>query len=420
MKKSIRKIITGFLLAFAVIQFASCGYEPVFYGIMNDVPPEAATVSGNISSIARCSIESEEYLVLSNGGSLLYKPISSSSHGEWKSENIALPFAFHHYNYFKTKTENEGHIGHQILKVAADEANLYLLTATFKQDNEYGVVLPETIFCWTCPLDSLLSNSAEIWTNIAQDHSDLFPTSFDSSTSQLQMDFSLFFTNSPKTEHRKAFLSVTTGEGESEVVSYYLLNGASAPSAYDCSNYIQIYEGSKNINSAFYIGNTLYFTDSLAVATNETAQNDASQACIASTVAKDKKFDLYYYDGTDKTVLLQFDSPIASLAFTADSLIVGKGSYTGTLTSNGGIDRILLDENGKPLSETADFDNNAKYQFTSAYIIMAILCADPAQKEADSNMYATISYRGSSNSSGSSKNVGLWSYYPSRGNWNRE
>ena len=419
MKKALRHLISGLFLALTAITFFSCGHEPVFYGIMHDVKPEEATINGNITTIARCSINSEEYLILSNGGSLLYKPLSSSKHGEWKSESIAFPFAFHHYNYFESKTEGEGHQGQQILKVIADSTNLYLLTADFEQDNDYGVVLPKTIYFWTCPLNSLLSNSADIWTNIAKD-SDLFPTSFDSSTSQLQMDFSLFFTNSPKTEHRKAFLSVTTGEGESEVVSYYLLNGASAPSAYDCSNYIQIYEGSKNINSAFYIGDTLYFTDSLAVATNETAQNDASQACIASTVAKDKKFDLYYYDGTDKTVLLQFDSPIASLAFTADSLIVGKGSYTGTLTSNGGIDRILLDENGKPLSETADFDNNAKYQFTSAYIIMAILCADPAQKEADSNMYATISYRGSSNSSGSSKNVGLWSYYPSRGNWNRE
>ena len=420
MKKMIKNIAIGLLLVFAAIQFTACGYEPVFYGIMHDVAPEEATVNGNITTIARCSINSEEYLVLSNGGSVTYKPVSSSKHGEWKTENIKLPFTKHHYNYFATSTEGEGHIGQQILKLIADETNLYLLTSSFRQDNEYGVVLPDQIYLWTCPLNSLFADDAQVWTDISKD-SDLFPTSFDSSTSQLQMNFNLFFTNSPKPEHRKAFLSVT--DSQTDTTAYYVLNGAAAPSTQDTTNYVKLYDQSKKINSAFYIGNTLYFSDSSAVTTNETSSADATLAYLAGVTANsNKNFDLFTYEGTGTPEqFIEIGSPIASLAFTADSILIGRGSYTSSYTSNAGIDRVLLDESGKPKKETSDFENNAKYQFTSAYIVMTLLNADPSKTEAQANLYATISYRGSGSSSAASfNNVGLWSYYPSRGNWNRE
>ena len=68
MKKQM-KIKTGIILLAILSTFLiSCGYEPVFYGIMHDVLPEEATVSGNIAAIARCTIDSgsgaEEYLFL--------------------------------------------------------------------------------------------------------------------------------------------------------------------------------------------------------------------------------------------------------------------------------------------------------------------------------------------------------------------
>ena len=202
MKKIIRNIITGLLLSLAVLQFTACGYEPVFYGIMHDVAPEEATVNGNITSIARCSIKSEEYLVLSNGGSVSYKPVSSSKHGEWKTNNIKLPFKNHHYNYFPTSTEGEGHIGQQILQLIADENNIYLLTASFKQDNEYGVVLPDTFYLWTEPLSSLFSGSTESWVNLVEGNEALSLQNLTIHKVRLKWDFrsSLQTHQSPKTE----------------------------------------------------------------------------------------------------------------------------------------------------------------------------------------------------------------------------
>ena len=431
MKRNIKSITLGLLLAALTFSFVSCGYEPVFYGIMHDVLPEEATVNGNITSIARCTIGSEEYLMLSGGDTLKYKKLDSAVHGEWTSAKIKLPFKPHHNNYFPTSTEGEGHIGQQILRVLADSDNIYLLTASYKQDNEYGVVLPDTFYLWTTPLASILGEAE--WQNIAELYKDkeLFGSSVNSSLSQVETDFSFFYTNSVQQQNRKAFLTVTKS-GSTET-SYYLLNGAAEPQ--ECTatvtgaNFIKTKEESAAAHSAFYLGSTLYFSDSLIAATNETASAAATIACLAGvSYSKDSNeynsnSDLFIYDGAAIAKVIEdgVGSPIASLAFTANSLLIGMGSYNSAYTTNGGIARILLDENGKPLAELAEFDNNAKYQFTSSYIVMTLLCADPTKNEADACLYATISYRGSGNSSSASfDNVGLWSYYPTRGNWNRE
>ena len=41
MKKTLKNITLVLLLAFTTLSFVSCGYEPVFYGIMHDVLPQA-------------------------------------------------------------------------------------------------------------------------------------------------------------------------------------------------------------------------------------------------------------------------------------------------------------------------------------------------------------------------------------------
>ena len=423
MKKTLKNLAAGLLLTFFALSFVACGHEPVFYGIMHDVVPEKATVSGNITTIVRATVNSQEYLFISGGASLAYKPLSSAQHGEWTSANIALPFVHHHYNYFATDTEGEGHIGEQIFRVIADQNYIYLLTSTLKQDNEYGLVIPETINMWACPLSSIFSGNAADWTNIAANNTALFPSRFETSESKFIMDFDLFYTNTPNPAHRKAFLSVTdTAAG---TYTYYALAGAANPVSQDCSNAIKVLTDSKKILSAFYVGDTLYFSDSPVVCTNETASANASLACLSgvnSSISATE--DLYLFKAGDSAAAKFFTagSPVASLAFTADSLLIGKGSYSSTYTSNGGIERILLDAStGIPGNTTAEFENNATYQFTSSYILMALLCTDPTKKEAEAILYATISYRGSSTSSSASfTDVGLWSYYPARGNWNRE
>ena len=61
MKKSL------LLLTLLSLLFTSC-FNSVFYNITQDVPPEKATVSGIINSIARYTIEDQEFLVLAADG----------------------------------------------------------------------------------------------------------------------------------------------------------------------------------------------------------------------------------------------------------------------------------------------------------------------------------------------------------------
>lgn len=417
MKKTIKNLALGLLLAFT---FISCGHEPVFYGIIHDVPPEEATVNGNITSIARCTINSTEYLFLSGGGELKYKSIDSSKHGEWTSENIELPFKLHHYNYYATSTEGIGHVGEQVQRVLSDNSNIYILTASFKQDDQYGVVMPKAFHLWTKPLDSIFTAGG--WSDFVLGREELFPFSLNVSETQTELDFSLFSTNALQSAHRKVFLSVTS----SDETKYYELQGAADPK--DCSseatgsNLLKISTDSSKVNSAFYIGNTLYYSDSYITITDETKDSAATYACLAGIKEDYSNSELYIFKPGDSAPVkhMSASSTIASLAFTADSLLIGKGSYGSTYTSNGGIERVLRTENGIE-AQTTDFENNATYQFTTSYILMTLVCVDPTKNEADATLYASVSYRGTgSSSSASFKDVGLWSYYPSRGNWNRE
>lgn len=421
MKKQF-KIFKGiFIIAIFANLLVSCGYEPVFYGIMHDVVPESATVSGNIATIARCTISSEEYLLVSGGGNLKYKKLSSAKHGEWKNYKN-LPFSLHYYNYYPTSSTPEGHMGQQILRVIADKDNIYLLTANYKTDVDYGIVLPNEFFLWTCPLADFLNSKKTDWKNIAEGKKSLFPTKYNSTDGIFETYFSLFMTNTPNPAHRKAFfVTFPSTEG----TEYYELT-ASEMSKIDSietrGTFIATNENNTRRNSAFYVGDTLYFSDSIAVITNETATKNATYACIAgANDSYNSTVKLYLYDGNSLELHYEAGSTIASLAITGNSLLIGKGSYTSTYTTNGGIERILLDADGKPLKEKADFLNNAQYQFTSHYILMTILCADPTKNEEDACLYTAITFRGDASSTTATfSNIGLWSYYPTRGNWNRE
>lgn len=100
------------------------------------------------------------------------------------------------------------------------------------------------------------------------------------------------------------------------------------------------------------------------------------------------------------------------MALTSDFFIFG--------TAKSGLYRVRND-NGVPLGSTIDFSTNADVALGSPYMIRALYCMDPSKSELDAIIYATADFYGSRGSStGSQDDVGLWSYYPSRGNWNRE
>lgn len=397
-----------------LLTFTSCGYEPVFFGIMNDVAPETAMVNGNINSIVRYTLEGTENLFIIGNGELKYKKADSNKHGEWKT--YPAPFEIHHYNYYPLPNSSEGHHGEQILKIAADKDFIYILSATYYTDKDFGKNLPENFFIRSKKITG--AESSDGWNLIASSKNEsdakYFPTNQDSDTGSISTDFNIFCSNAISSDGRVAFFRSAD--------KYYQLSGTSLAEKIPGTDYPVIKTpDSKNtkLDGAVYLNNTVHLVDSYANTTN------ADETIVYFAGRNDSGAltkDIYYATSSSEiTKALSISDPIASLAATADSLIIGNGNFTSTYTSNGGISRVELNSAGIPNSEASEFTNNAPYQFTSSYIVMTLLCATPDQKEQDAIIYASTTFRGSGSSSTASfDNTGLWSYYPTRKNWNRE
>lgn len=405
------------LLSTVSIFFTSC-FSPVYYDITQDVPPEPTTVSGVISSIVRYNVGGKEFLVLAADNGLRYKNADDNYHSVWVSyTNLPFPLLTFDYN-----TTN--YIGEQIIKVLADSEYLYILSTSYIADTNVGISVPAVVSIYAKKMS--LSENGEWsldgeWTKVASGNDDsgipYFPlTNF---LEYVYSDFNVFCTNSVQVKNRYAF--IRSGNLNSHSLNkntyYYALNGKEKPirisaTPFDDTNI-------NCINSAAVLNNKLYFFNSQAVTTNETKTKDATYIYYG------KVFTLNYTDGnTVQTAISNCGTTISCLAVTNNSLLIGRGDYSESVISNvGGLVRTSMDSNGIPGSTLIPFKNNAQIQLSQSYLILTLLNTDPSKNEEDCSLYSSIAFVGSGSSASASvnyNNIGLWSYYPSRGNWNRE
>ena len=409
MKKT--AIIT--LIASALL-FTSC-QDAIYEAIREDVQPEEATVSGTITSITRYTAATadgseEEFLVLAADGGLRYKQKDKSSHGEWR--NYSSPAASHSYDF-----DSSSHTGEQILKVMANDTYLYVISSVYNSSS-----IPSNIKLWgkkiTATGDSL--DSDRDWKLIADSTSGLFSITYNSSS--YESLFHTFQTNAPQKANRRAFIRAyrTTEESPDEKsYHYYELKDLEMPSEITIASANVVDpnassdEGYKPVlDSAVYFGGkTLFFTTAVST-TNETYSDPATYFYYTNGGNQ-----LYYSNGSDKTgsITTASDFTVSALATTADSILIGYGHWSTGYA--GGIDRAPL-TNGVPAG-LGSFDgiSNAQFQITRSYMVSALLNATPSETEKNSSLYAGVTFGGSSYNF---DNIGLWSYYPARGNWNRE
>lgn len=396
----------------SILLLTSC-QDAIFEAIRMDVKPEDPTVSGNIPSITRCTIGSEEYLVLAADGGIRYKQKDQSYHDAWSTG--ALPFEKHKYN-FNTST----HSGEQLLTVLSSGSWLYLISAEYSHTTSEGLSYPTSIKLRGKNFASggSLSDSSG-WTLITDDSS-YFPIVLDEYELFYTSDFRVFQTNAPKTAHRAAFIRSKRSDG----YHYYKLNGSedlddneinSANVNFSVNNFTPgdaDYDLRKvDILSAVHDGSGVLFFTSQAATTNETYS--AEPTCIY--VSNGDSGVYYRTIGTSVTGTLGTGSSnkISALATCSNSLLIGFGSWSNGYS--GGIKRANLDANHVP--SMGSFDSNAQFQITGNYAVMSLLNATPEQDERHSSLYASITFAGGAYNF---ENVGLWSYYPDRDNWNRE
>ena len=397
MKKN-NKIITALFLPLIML-FSSC-FDPIFYEVRRDVEPESATVSGNIGQITRFKMNGEEYLFLSADGGLRYKKAENETHGSWGT--MSLPFSLISYNYDNSSMDN-----YQLCGVFADSTTLYLVAIPYVTSGSETTTNPSTLKIWA----STTPDDVASW-DLIDLSSISFDYSQDESTELYSSLFYFFQTNAPQKEHRHVyFRTYTKAENEeSKSYKYFELIGKAAPTEITNEVLANIVDDGSSANSAAYFGGIKYFSSKVVV-TDETKYADAEHVYYGNGA------DLYYSTTDGYKRSCSAGKTISALAVTNDSILIGLGNLLSKSDSSGGIKRVLL-ANGIPADSTSTFDSNADFQITTSYKVMALLNATPEKTEAESALYAAITCGYSS--SGLDANKGLWSYYPARGNWNRE
>lgn len=405
------------LIAITCIIFSGC-FNPIFYEIRKDVEPEPTTVKSPVNNITRFTVSGEEFLVICSDEGIRYKRADSSGHDEWKTFGN-VPFSLHSYNF-----EDSSHDGVQLVGIYASSDTLYALTAKYSVDEDLGVTYPSKISLWGTSSAGLVADGASWggnvdWKEIISDtKNEYFPMYY--YNDYYYSAFDVFQTNSIKNADRKVFIRRGNTSAKStayQKVTYFELSGTNTPTPFtpfveDCTD-----QADSNVRSAVAFNGTTLFFNSYAATTNETKDFPATY--------------FYYGDGENimygtasgsVTKALGVGKKVSALAVCKDALLIGCANFTAASSSStsGGIYKTTITD-GVPGSGLADFSTNAQFQISAAYYVTALLNATPERNETDSYLYcATQIYGVDSSSSAIFDNVGLWSYYPGRGNWNRE
>lgn len=260
----------------------------------------------------------------------------------------------------------------KIIKTAADSSNLYVVTITFHEDVEKGLNLPDAATLWCY-------NNGK-W--------------YEVKTPKLNPgNFNIFCTNDVNNDNRSAYLRIDE--------KVYQLNG---------KIFLESVKREGNYNSA--VSGDIFFESTASVKNGDYIYwGEGSKLYYSNNASNPKE---------NKELALDAGTDISCLAVTSDSILIGRGDFSNSLISKGGIAKTSL-TNGVPGNSLESFSTNATSQLASVYQIYTLLVANPEQTELEASIYASMGFKGSgSSTSVSYDNIGLWSYYPARGNWNRE
>lgn len=262
-----------------------------------------------------------------------------------------------------------------VIQMAADDSTLYALVATYYDNlseyentgsTKYIYASTDNAVSWTCIKSDIGSGTA----------------------------VRLFCTNTIKPANRKAYVNIG---GTVYNCSSTALTSNTDPNA------------SGKLSCAYYNG-SVHFYEGYAAVTNEipgTGTDTDGTRCYYS------KGSSVYYEGTGLTSGSHdyVNGTIYSLAYTADTLLIGS-SY--------GIAHVTHDSTGALASSTSSFSTNAESTLSSQYEVNALLTLDPSLSETGGVHYGSLTFSGTGSNSAQFNHIGLWAYYPARGNWNCE
>lgn len=353
-----KKITISALILTASAIFTSC-FNPVLNNIRDEVALSASSVQGRVLTLARATINSDEYIIAANGN-IAYSKINADKKGNesWtyvKKTNITPP-EFH----YGDRTFS----GEAIVNTATDTNNVYIMTLVYTSDSSENVVSERKLYY--TPISDLTKNDVP-WTLISGFKPHL-----------------LFCTNDVDSTKRIAYV-------KTEDKKTWLLNGGQAP--------VEVPEAN-GMYGAVNTGNGVFFSETPAVAKHynkDIIYKGKDKAVIYSTDG-----------GTTWSEKTQLSAKPTCLSLAGDSLLVG--------TSNG-ITKIILNTDGTLGQENKTWGNNATATLSKSYEILTLLKISPETNHDKGCTYASMDFEGSSYTY---TNICVWSYEEERGDWNRE
>ena len=356
--KNLLKCLFAFFLSISLVSLFSCN-DIIFSDIRDEIELDDATISGAVLSIVRY----KDDIYVPNG--VIYHQSKNNTSRDWEKLSGELPSG-------------------KIYDLAADKDNLYACALTFEDDDD-GYNVPDVRSLW--------KYNGSTWTKLLEvDYSSSY--------------FFVFGTNTLQKANRHAFLRY--GSNVYELSDSISKNSTSTDGWTALTNKYKIALGASisDVKSATCLGRDVILSPYRASTSNETETEDADYVYTASG-------DVIYYliDGTDWQFVDTDSEDILAMGFTQDYMLLG---------TDEGIQHVLI--SGKiPGASTQDFSNNADSALSSYYVVESLLVVDPSKTEAQTAIFASIEFDGSSSSTSAVlDNVGLWGYYEGKGEWNRQ
>lgn len=377
MKKIIKTLALAAFTA-AVFQFTSC-QELIFSEIRNEVRLNDAEVSGDVYSLVRFQNSQENEILLASNGNIWAKDLSlNGSTTDWTK--IAAPA-----NVMQIYTT-----------LAASQNEVYALTVNFEENESEGELEPtsQRILCGKYDAEGSIE-----WSEV----SDLeLKTDRDNGSKNI-----LFCTNSVKKENRKAFANIGG--------AIYVLENASATKLEESG--LTFKDNSSSSKSVSFFDGKYYFCDECSV-TDETESSGAEVLYRASgsSVSYLKKGETAIDDDGKtvdawQTVSIESISSIKSICAVSDALLFG---------TNEGLKMVSLSDK-VPGTSLANLWANTSSALSTYYEVKNVLAVDPTKIPSEADLYASLDFEDvSSDTMAVFDSVGLWAYFPDRGNWNKE
>lgn len=353
-----KKILSlSIILTFAIL-FTGC-FNPVFNDIRKEVKLNDASVVGSVSHMARVSYSDKEYLFAATGVLYFSQINDGTENSDWYLCNIS------NFSTVKYDAINRVYSGEKILQVAADQDNVYILTEKYISEDEIQVSGRKL---YKTKIANALSKGSQTWEEIS--FSDTYPK--------------VIFCTNEEGGSTEAYVTYTNGSTKK-------LPKKLPVDTYERNDYF----------GAVRFNDETEFHSTSAITTNKDG------TVLYKSSESYGEIDYVDKNGNHGTTNLELKAKVLSLALCGNELIVGTSQ---------GIKKIRLDANGVP-KDVVHWSTNAEAAISKVYEVKCLISVDSALSDTEGCIYAGVDFTGTG---GTFKNICLWSYEPSRGNWNRE